>query len=167
MPPLGIDRLLDIAVGVAIGWLLGSRRFRSGAVATSSADAGSDSAGAETTGVELVASTTASAAARSEDATVHADVMVSLGEVCEPVTRPPRGTLYLAPPPPPGSETAAHRALRLGDAPESPIHSQSPDDWEDMVLSDGQILLAPRGMRALGDRAAAAFHVRRTFHRVK
>jgi len=57
--------------------------------------------------------------------------------------------------------------LRLGDAPESPIHSQCPDDWEDMVLSDGQILLAPRGLRALGDRASAAFHVRRTFHLVK
>ena len=77
------------------------------------------------------------------------------------------GGLRLMPPPPRESETPAHRVLRLGDAPESPIHSQNPDDWEDLVTTSGAVWLAPRGLRALGDRAYAAFHLRRTFRLVK
>jgi hypothetical protein len=77
------------------------------------------------------------------------------------------GGLRLAPPPPRGSQTPAHRVLRLGDALESPIHSQNPDDWEDLVMPSGAVWLAPRGMQALADRAYAAFHVRTTFRLVK
>jgi len=77
------------------------------------------------------------------------------------------GGLRLVPPPPRESETPAHRVLRLGDAPESPIHSQDPCDWEDLRMPNGEVWLAPRGMQALGDRACAAFHLRRTFRLVE
>jgi hypothetical protein len=55
----------------------------------------------------------------------------------------------------------------LGDAPESPIHSQDSADWEDVTMPSGEVWLAPRGLTAMGERASAAFHVRKTFHRVK
>jgi hypothetical protein len=55
----------------------------------------------------------------------------------------------------------------LGDAPESPIHSQDPNDWEDFRMPNGELWLAPRAMQALGDRACDAFHLRRAFRLVK
>jgi hypothetical protein len=34
-------------------------------------------------------------------------------------------------------------------------------------MPSGEVWLAPRGLQALGDRAYAAYYVRKTFHRVK
>ena len=209
MPLTGIDRLVDIAFGVAVGWLLAIARSRFRAAPEQSEDAGTDTVTAASIDVELVASAAPGApaerggfaepsqrqqlttlisgdeairgssragvphdaaphaAARSEDIERHADALVPSGEAAERVTRSPAAVLGLAPPPLPESETPAHRVLRLGDAPESPIHSQSPDDWEDLPMPSGEVWLAPKGCQEIAARASAAFHVRRTFRRVK
>lgn len=77
------------------------------------------------------------------------------------------GGLRLAPPPPPGSDTPAHLVLRLGNAPESPIHSTCPDDWEELPGTSEPVLLAPRGYWELLNRTYEAFHLRKAFRRVK
>ena len=112
----------------------------------------------------------------SADATLAHEAVSEVAELLEPPcdrTRWANGAFYgvgglrLAPPPPRESETPAHRVLRLGDAPESPIHSQDPDDWEDLQMPNGEVWLAPKGCKALGDRAFAAFYLRKALHRVK
>ncbi len=81
--------------------------------------------------------------------------------------RPSAAVLHLAPPAPPETHTPAHRVVRLGDAPESPIHSENPDDWEDLPMPSGDVWRAPKGLTAMGDRAYNAFHVRKAFRRMK
>jgi hypothetical protein len=211
VPPTWIERLLDFAFGVAIGWLLAARRrLRSRAAGTPRGPTHPETVPAQTAGAESSASSrpettharcespeqswtepltnrscehealssleppldedvASHAASFSGGIEPHASSTVPLPDATseDGTRRRGAGVVRLAPPPPLGSETPAHRVLRLGDAPESPIHSQSPDDWEDIPLPSGEVLLAPRGFQALADRTSTAFHLRKAFRRVK
>lgn len=98
----------------------------------------------------------------STDVTCETRSTASQDDVAEFDTKPQRtdGIIRLAPPPP-GSETPARRVLRLGDAPESPIHSENPEDWEDVQMPSGDVWLVPRGLPAMGDREFAVCHLRK------
>ncbi len=210
MAPAWIEHLFDLALGVAVGWLLAVRRSRSCAVVTRKGQTSADIAAAQTASTESSAPATPDATcpvcgiprqnwtqpltdaasleqallsfrpllqqaaadgagSSSGDVEAHAGPIVPSTDAVAWHATPRRrsAVMRLAPPPPPESETPAHRVLRLGDAPESPINSQSPDDWEELPMPSGAVWLAPRGFRALADRTSAAVQLRKAFHRVK